>query len=208
MWTPRKAEPVNRRVPDGLDFLGFSRELESAAFATSALAFSTAAICRHGPIMEAMDAMGCDCLADIGSSCYKSSEQLLLVDRVCPFATFNVTGRAVKLIIPDDAVPPKNGCQTIFFYLSPASHFESTAGAKLSSEVFLEARPNSLSVVTNERGSFVGQLISDGIVVSWNDTVKMQTNLTLCITPSDVLLATVVDKYSVYGLAYQCACPW
>lgn len=98
-WVKRGMVSVNRHVNNGLDFIGFSNALESAAFATSALAYSSDALCRYGPEADAISAVTCDCLSK-ERHCFSVTPQLILVDRVCPYVYYNITVRPLPLPYP------------------------------------------------------------------------------------------------------------
>jgi len=60
-------------------------------------------------------------------------------------------------------VDPDDFCQQFKLVLAPASLFESGKGATISSDIFNEKPQNSYSVVQNENGVVIGQLVSSGV---------------------------------------------
>ena len=67
------------------------------------------------------------------------------------------------LTIPAESFLPSEFCKNVELYFLPASRLELPAESKLSSEIFLERTPNSFSVVQNDKGAKVGQILTPGI---------------------------------------------
>jgi hypothetical protein len=182
IWTTQQFAPTNTWQPS-IDYIGFGNEIARATIARVALAYSTEALCRYGAELDALAAYTCDCTgAGGGSSCYPTAtSHPFAVDRACPYIASTIIHAQATVDVPATAFPPAAFCQNIYLASYPATAFQSQLIYKLSSEVFLPRSTNPYAVVRNAQGQVLGEILTDGLNITWTTAATLQASLTLCL---------------------------
>lgn len=193
VWTP--AQPVTRVASpklftsintwkSSIDYIAFGAEVARASIARVALAYSTEALCRYRLELDALSIYTCDCSdASVGgNACYPSTDSRpFAVDRVCPYLEATFEHAQVTITVPALAFPPEEFCQNLYLAQYASVAFQARVENKISSEIFVERSANPYVIVKNDDKKVVGQILTDGINVTWDSRHVLHAKLTLCI---------------------------
>eukprot|EP01127_Copromyxa_protea_P022273 TRINITY_DN791_c0_g1_i6.p2 TRINITY_DN791_c0_g1~~TRINITY_DN791_c0_g1_i6.p2 ORF type:complete len:639 (-),score=61.78 TRINITY_DN791_c0_g1_i6:596-2512(-) len=193
-YTPGKVRPLVwdiprwesvRTVSNSLDIIQFAKEISAAVVERIAIDYAKEMTCRYKAEASILYAVSCDCgdEVDANDSCYDiDSTQVSDFIWACPF--LNTTGQNLfyNLTIFEDSIPPDHFCQLIYVAIQPHSFYSSSfPDAHLSSFVFTQKPDNPFSVVMYEDLVLEGQVVSDGVALSWKEEIVLDTPLWLCV---------------------------
>eukprot|EP01128_Nolandella_sp_AFSM9_P006856 TRINITY_DN3611_c0_g3_i1.p1 TRINITY_DN3611_c0_g3~~TRINITY_DN3611_c0_g3_i1.p1 ORF type:complete len:1587 (-),score=355.48 TRINITY_DN3611_c0_g3_i1:210-4970(-) len=190
-WVQRTYEPA-LVLEEALDYNNFQIDVNSAIISAVSFAYATETVCSYESALNAMEALQCDCNSmRTDTNCYalgeNTGEVALLITRVCPYIAKTLELGQGTLEVQSTTMEPANFCLRMEVFLVPASTYEQADGSGISSEIFLERPPNSFSVLQNEKGAVVGQIITSGIRVSFVKTTELADSMYLCINENDAI---------------------
>eukprot|EP01128_Nolandella_sp_AFSM9_P008930 TRINITY_DN557_c0_g1_i2.p1 TRINITY_DN557_c0_g1~~TRINITY_DN557_c0_g1_i2.p1 ORF type:complete len:1493 (+),score=261.70 TRINITY_DN557_c0_g1_i2:472-4479(+) len=199
-WVQSTFEPI-RELSEGIDYWKFADDVDSAIVLRSSLSYASLASCRYESELKALDAVVCDCSASAAGNCYTASTATTeTAARLCPYQATNITAASATLRIPSNALRPSGFCKNLEISSIPWIRYEQEALQTASSEIFLKRPANFFSIVENSNNAIVGQIISNGVVLSTSsESLDFDNAFELCISQDSAI--GVADEFSVFGIA-------
>ena len=184
IWTNRTVQPIRKVVPT-LNYIKFSQEITQALIQKVALAYSTEAVCRSVPILDSISSLVCDCNGDssVNEKCYEAKPSTEVgVLRACPHIATEIVLGPTRLNVSAESILIEDGrCGLIYINQTYASTYEQVLVPRLSSDLFITRSPNLFAVVKNSNLESIGQIVSDGITIYWDQSITINSSLQLCI---------------------------
>jgi hypothetical protein len=210
-WTPGNMIPL-RYVPrewrasntlgNAINYPRFTEEVGIAIADVTSTAFLTEALCRFDNLVKTIGAVACDCTGSTSSgssSCFSSGAgaRQIGVGRVCPSLTNNITATPVTIYASPTALASEESCRLVKISLTPNDQFALSGLSALTSEIFKQRITNLYAVARNSLGAVVGQILSDGIGISYDGSTGIP--MRVCINVVDDIPRE--GAYTRYDLA-------
>eukprot|EP01127_Copromyxa_protea_P019299 TRINITY_DN6220_c0_g1_i1.p1 TRINITY_DN6220_c0_g1~~TRINITY_DN6220_c0_g1_i1.p1 ORF type:complete len:1549 (-),score=272.92 TRINITY_DN6220_c0_g1_i1:101-4747(-) len=205
-WIPAEMQPKRwvakstyflRMNNETLDYSKFNEALEAAIISQVSASFATETLCQYSAVIEATDNILCDCFSD-NCTLAGNSTSAIGFTRGCPFVEANFFSTEGTLYIaPTSLVGSICIDLTVSSYSSSLYQFE--VNNKLTSAIFFPTPDNEFCVVVNDDHGIIGQILSNGFEVIWdeNQGVTVDTPFFICIP---VTINSTSEDFKNYGL--------
>jgi hypothetical protein len=182
---------------ESFDVIAFRNDVSSAIVSKLSTAYTTEAVCRYGGSVSALESLVCDCNSALNTgNCYADLDTSTLIGvlRACPYIGSSITAPPAKLTVFSNSISTSAFCNPIQLETSSIGFYTSDSGVALSSEIYNKRVPNDYSIVRNDLGGIVGQLISDGVSIAIDNSLLVAP-VELCIEIRDEV--SRADDYEV-----------
>jgi hypothetical protein len=200
-WLPREYTTVNS-IGDTFDFIEFRTQVRNAIALKLNYAFTTESLCRYESLVKSVGFASCACSGGFDMDCSDNLKSDLLVGATlaCPYIESSLTASPAFITIFDDTVSQSSFCTVIHVHRTPALSFQLQNTLALSSEIYTRKLFNTFSIVKNDKGAAIGQIVSDAIFLQleFDDPATTISNpFELCIEiDTDI---AVYSAYTEYG---------
>eukprot|EP01122_Echinamoeba_exundans_P014829 TRINITY_DN6807_c0_g1_i1.p1 TRINITY_DN6807_c0_g1~~TRINITY_DN6807_c0_g1_i1.p1 ORF type:complete len:1613 (+),score=228.23 TRINITY_DN6807_c0_g1_i1:46-4884(+) len=210
-WTPGTMIPLryvtrewraSNTLGSAINYPRFTEEVGKAIADKVSTAFLTEALCRFDNLVKTIGAIACDCTgasASSSSSCFSAGAgaRQIGVGRVCPSLANNISVSPVTIYASPTALASDESCRVVKISLIPNDQYALSGLSALTSEIFKQRITNLYAVARNSLGAVVGQILSDGIDISYDGSSGIP--MRVCINTVEAIPRE--DSYTRYDLA-------
>jgi hypothetical protein len=202
VWLPRQYFSVNS-VGEIFDFISFRNAINNAIVNKLAFAYTTEALCRYDSLVKAVSYIACDCNADIydGDCAHGDLRSSYLIGALaaCPFIESSLNAPPAFLTVFSNTISQNSFCKSVQIDRLPAAFYQVESTLALSSEIYQRRLFNTFSVVKNDQGATIGQIVTDGVNIRIDDSSAIANEFELCIAINDDI--GVYSEYTENGFA-------